>query len=166
MPERGSDAAIVRLLEGGELWGLELDTAYRVFAATIEPPSGSHPDGEPEDRRLQLLLFPTSELRVVLERRLEEGLRIETFEVDQLAAVGAALGGAVVGEVTLDGATPDLARLSLHARSDAPDGRAHTLGFRAVATSGEALTLLAWFDDLQLRRPDGSDIDPGTLTLD
>lgn len=146
-------------LDGGCLWGLELDTRYRVLAGTVEPLAEHHPYGEAPDRRLQLLLFPCSIIRARLVRTEGDGRQvIERFEVDQLVDVVDRLDGAVMHGPLFDLPEPDWGpEVSLRGESSAPDGRAHT--FRVhLEDERRSLDLYATFDDIQVLTPGGEDV--------
>ncbi len=145
------------VLDGATCWGAELDTTYRVLAVTVEPRPDRHPDGDVDDRRLQLLLHPCSE---VAARLLHDGSTVEQFGVDQLVAVVDRLDGPVLhapvvsadpqplsGELSLEGA----ANLTVQ------DGRRHAALFE-LAGEDRTLVLRVTYDELELRRPDGSSV--------
>ena len=147
------------VLDGAACWGAELDTTYRVLALTVEPTADRHPDGAVEDRRLQLVLHPCSEIQA---RLLHAGTAIEQFGVDQLVTVVDRLGGARLSSpvVTADPA-PLVGELSLEgaAQPMVSDGRIHAA--LISLTGGEReLTLRATYDEAELRRPDGSSVAP------
>lgn len=99
-----------------------------------------------------LLTRPTAEGRVAIER----------FEEAQLPLVVDRFDGPVPDDVTVDGATPEpgswAPELSLEGISNAPDGRMHTLELFLTGPEGRRLRLAAWFDEAELRRPDGSTV--------
>lgn len=146
-------------LDGACLWGLELDTRYRVLAGTVEPLAEHHPYGDAPDRRLQLLLFPCSVIRARLVRTESDGRKVvERFEVGQLVDVVDRLDGAVMHGPVFDLAEPDWGSdVSLRGESSAPDGRAHS--FRVHLERDErSLHLYATFDDVQILTPEGDDV--------
>ena len=155
---------IDEVLDGAVCWGAELDTTYRVLALTVEPQPGRHPEDVtdpegPEDRRLQLVLHPCSEVQA---RLVHDGTTIEQFGVEQLVAVVDRLGGAELSSPVVTADTPPLVGdLSLEgaAQPMVQDGRTHTA---LVELAGEerVLTLRATYDEAELRRPDGSSIAP------
>lgn len=155
-------ADLPTLLRRSRWWGLELETGYRVLAGTVEPPAELHPEGPAAaDRRLQVVLHPVSRVAVLLTRRGNDGqVTIEQFEQPQLPLVVDRLDGPVPDELTVDGPTPDpgawAPELSLEGASNAPDGRRHTLELSLPGGDGRRLRLAAWFDEVELRRPDGS----------
>lgn len=150
-------------LDGACLWGLELDTRYRVLAGTVEPLAEHHPYGDAPDRRLQLLLFPCSVIRARLLRKEDAGGHvIERFEIGQLVDVVDRLDGAVMNGPFFD--RPEAqwgSDVSLRGESSAPDGRAHRFQVR-LERSPRTLELYATFDDIQVLTPDGEDV-PITL---
>lgn len=155
--------ALDKGLDGACLWGLELDTRYRVLAGTVEPLAEHHPYGDAPDRRLQLLLFPCSVIRARLVRDGDGGKRvIERFEVGQLVDVIDRLDGAVMHGPLFDLPEPDWGSdVSLRGESSAPDGRAHN--FQVRLERGErTLELYATFDDVQVLTPESEDV-PITL---
>lgn len=150
------------VLDGATCWGAELDTTYRVLALTVEPIAERHPDGEVEDRRLQLVLHPCSEVQARLVHDGPDGTAVEQFRVDQLLAVVDRLGGPrlsrpvvtadpppLTGELSLEGATGPMVA----------DGRTHTALVELMGERRE-LSLRATYDEVELRRPDGSAIAP------
>lgn len=153
------------LLDGARLWGMELDTRYRVLGLTVEPPAGRHPDGDVADRRLQVVAHPVGRIAASLLRVGGDGpASIEAFSAEQLPLVVDRLDGPVLRAPVLDGPPPDPLRwapqLSLEGASTAPDGGSHHLEV-AVSGGGRRLRLAAWFDVVELRRPDGSVVEPG-----
>lgn len=153
------------VLDGAVCWGAELDTTYRVLALTVEPRPGRHPDEAAgrgiDDRRLQLVLHPCSEVQA---RLVHDGSAIEQFGVGQLVAVVDRLGGARLASPVVTADPPPLTGdLSLEgaAQPMVQDGRAHAA---LVTLEGEerVLTLRATYDEAELRRPDGSSIAPPT----
>lgn len=153
---------IEHALEGAALWGAELDTRYRVLAATIEPDeAGASSLGieHAADLRLQMLIHPVSVVLAVLLRTDQEPAQLLTFEADNLIGVTTAFGGRPL-ETPLFGRpepTPGswAPQWSLEGRSSAPDGRANTLTLE-VADDRAHLRLFARFDDLTLRSADGA----------
>lgn len=150
------------VLDGAVCWGAELDTTYRVLALTVEPDPGRHPDGDVEDRRLQLVLHPCSEVAARLVHAGPDGRVVEQFTVDQLVAVVDRLDGPELSApvVTADPA-PLVGDLSLEgaARATVMDGRRHAALFE-LAGGDRVLTLRATYDEVELRRPDGSTVAP------
>lgn len=162
---------IGELLAGARVWGLELETGFRVLAATVEVDGDRHPDGPAvEDPRLQVLFHPVSRVAALLTRADPDGpLAIERFGEAQLPLVVDRFDGPVPARVVLD-AGPDpttwAPELSLEGASTAPDGRSRDLELVLDGPEGRSLRLAAWFDEVELRRPDGSTIGPaGPLGL-
>ncbi len=152
------------LLDGARLWGCELDTTYRVLAATVEPQVDRHPDGEVEDRRLQVLFHPVQRVAASLVRVAEDGrATIERFDQAALPAVVDRFDGPELTGPLVDGPVPDPSswapELSLGGTSTAIDGRSHHLELAVSGADGRRLRLAAWFDEVEVRRPDGSTVD-------
>lgn len=182
----GSLADLERVLDRAALLGLELDTRYRVLAATLEPTPDRYPWGsgvggiEVVDRRVQLLVSPVSTILGSLRRQVtaDEGTRTEvyTFTDDQLVDVASAFDGAAVAGPVFDRPEPRpgswAPEWSLEGRSTAGDGVAHTLtlSVRHDDGAGElALDVFARFDEVQVKDPFGTDLfassPPGGLDL-
>lgn len=158
-------APIDDLLADARVWGLELETGFRVLAATVEVEPDRHPDGpEVEDPRLQVLLHPVSRVAALLTREDPGGpVAIERFGEAQLPLVVDRFDGPVPSRVVLDGRPDPTAwapELSLEGASNAPDGRRHDLELTLDGPEGRRLRLAVWFDDIELRRPDGTAIGP------
>ena len=150
---------IDEVLDGATCWGSELDTTYRVLALTVEPTADRHPDGAVEDRRLQLVLHPCSEVQA---RLVHAGRAIEQFGVGQLVAVVDRLGGAHLSSPVVTADPPPLTgELSLEgaAQPMVADGRTHA-ALVTLAGGERELTLRATYDEAELRRPDGSRVAP------
>lgn len=146
------------VLDGATCWGAELDTTYRVLAVTVEPLPGRHPDGDVADRRLQLLLHPCSE---VAARLVHDGSTVEQFGVGQLVAVVDRLDGPVLHAPVVSADAPPLTgELSLEGAANltVQDGRTHAALFE-LAGEDRTLTLRVTYDELELRRPDGSSLE-------
>ena len=162
-----SAAALDRLdaiLEGARLWGVELDPAYRVAAVTVQVASDRHPSGEGRgDDRLQLLLHPVADVQASLRRSTPDGHVVETFDVEQLAAVVGRFDGPVLSGPLFDLPEPAPGdwgpRFSLGGRSKALDGRAHAVTFHADDGRGRVLDVRLTFDDVTVRDPEGHDLD-------
>lgn len=155
--------ALDKGLDGASLWGLELDTRYRVLAGTVEPIAEHHPYGDAPDRRLQLLLFPCSVIRARMTRQDADGNKvIERFEVGQLVDVLDRLDGPVMHGPFFDRRGPEWgSEVSLRGESSAPDGRSHTFRVR-LERDERTLELYATFDDVQVLTPESEDV-PITL---
>jgi hypothetical protein len=162
--------AIEAILEGSTVWGLELDTEYRVLAGTFEVAVGRHPVGPVRDRRLQVLAFPVSEILASLRRTDEDGSRrVERFTVDQLLEVSEAVAGAVVHGPMFRQPRPAPGAWgpepSLRGQSNAPDGRSHSLTLHLAAPEGGVtLDLRVTFDEITLRTPEGRDLTQAELS--
>lgn len=150
---------IDHVLDGATCWGAELDTTYRVLAATIEPLPARHPDGDTLDGRLQLVLHPCSE---VAARLVHRGTTLERFSVDRLVQVVDRLDGPVLTAPVVTADVPPLGgELSLEgaARPMVQDGRTHAALFE-LEGGERRLTLRVTYDQAELRRPDGSTVAP------
>ncbi|MEX1177825.1 MAG: hypothetical protein WEB09_05140 [Nitriliruptor sp.] len=174
------------VLIGAGLLGLELDTKFRVLAATFEPEVERYPWSEGAagvevvDRRVQVLVSPLSTILGSLRRQVEgsEGVRTEvyTFTEEQLVDVVAAFDGAPVEAPLFGRPEPRpgtwAPEWSLQGRSTAGDGvtRTLTVSVRHDDGAGElGLDLFARFDELQVKDPFGTDLfelrPPGILDL-
>lgn len=146
---------IDEVLDGATCLGVELDTTYRVLAATLEPRADRHPEPGADDTRVQLVLHPCSE---VAARLLHDGSTVEQFGVTQLLAVVEALDAPTLRApiVTAD-APPLTGELSLEGAANATvrDGRTHVAQFE-LAGADRTLVLRVTYDEAELRRPDGS----------
>jgi hypothetical protein len=153
--------ALERLLAGSPLLGLELDTKFRVLAATVEPPADRHPREGADDRRLQVLAHPVSTLLGALQREVDDQPRIETFETEQLSDVAAAFAGAPLQAPVLGRPEPRPGewgpQFSIQGRSTAPDGRSRTVTF-AVSTGDAHLRVFARCDVVEVRDAEGHDV--------
>lgn len=155
--------AVEALLDGAALLGAELDAKYRVLALTVEVDPGRHPDRRLDDRRLQVLVHPASTFVVSL-RVHDDNPRIEAFLIDQLPDVVHALDGPVIEGPVFGAPEPAAGEWgpepSVQGRSSAPDGNLRTLRVE-VASGVRRFGLFATFDDVEVRRPDGTDVDFG-----
>ncbi|GGI04845.1 hypothetical protein [Egicoccus halophilus] len=154
--------ALEDALVGARLWGLELDTRYRVLAATLELDADRYPWGEVDDRRVQLLVHPVSTVLASLRSTADDGRRqLHTFDEGQLVDVAAALGGLRVDSPLFGRPEPGPGewgpRFSLEGRATTGDGTRHTL---TIAVRGDdlELDLFASFDNLELKAPDGREL--------
>ncbi|MBW3662968.1 MAG: hypothetical protein KY469_07705 [Actinobacteria bacterium] len=163
-----SAAALDRLdavLEGARLWGVELDPAYRVAAVTVEVAPERHPtagEGRGDDR-LQLLLHPVADVHASLRRSTPEGQVVETFGVEQLAAIVDRFDGPVLSGPLFDLPEPGPGawgpQFSLEGRSKALDGRAHAVTFHVDDGRGRVFDLRLTFDDVVVRDAAGDEIE-------
>lgn len=155
--------ALEQVLGGATLLGLELDTRYRVLAATIEPAPDRHPVPDEEDRRLQVLAHPVSTVLGVLTRDTDQGPAIVTFEAEQLVDVASALAGTTLQAPVVGRREPQPGewgpQWSLQGRSTAPDGRTTTVTYEA-ADEEARLRLFARCDHIELRDPTGEAVHP------
>lgn len=168
-------AALDAVLDGAALLGLELDTRYRVLAATLEPTADRYPWGRGTagvailDRRVQVLVSPVSTILGSLRRRVptDDGGRTEvyTFTDEQLVDVVGAFDGAPVEGPLFGRPEPRpgswAPEWSLQGRSTAGDGVANTItvSVRHDDGAGElALDVFARFDEVLVRDPFGNDL--------
>lgn len=152
----GTDAVggLVRIATGAAWWGAELDPRYRVLALTIEPTGDGYPAREvPADARLQVLLHPVN--AITLTHRRDGDL--VPADVEDLLPVVERLEGAPVTAAAMLEPGPWAVTTSLAGRSDAPDGRTHGLWLRA-RTASEQVDLHVTFDEVEIRRPDGTSV--------
>jgi hypothetical protein len=153
--------ALERLLAGARLLGLELDTKFRVLAATVEPDEGAHPLGDVDDARLQVLAHPVSTFLGALQRQVDDRAHIETFETEQLSDVAAAFAGEPLQAPVLGRPEPRPGewgpQFSIQGRSTAPDGRSRTLTY-AVSTGDAQLRVFARCDVIEVRDPEGNEV--------
>ena len=145
--------ALEPVLDGARLWGVELDTRFRVLAATFEPDAGRFAWDHIDDRRIQLLCFPVSTILASLRRESDGQRAVLEFDAEQLLDVVAAFDGARVEGPLFGQPEPQPGswgpQFSLHGRSTAPDGVRHTLTV-ALRHEDLALDVFARFDELQL----------------
>ncbi|MFT5223709.1 MAG: hypothetical protein ACI867_002033 [Glaciecola sp.] len=159
MPAKASVLAALQRLLDGSLWlGAELDLTYRVLSLTIEVPEGSDTliSGQ-GDRRCQILLSPSSQVAACL-RVAGDPARVETFEVEQLADVVAAMGHPALSGQMIGAAEPtDWPAISVEGRSKALDGVTHRILLETTA-GDRSLSLFARFDDVEVRDPSGEPV--------
>lgn len=144
------------LLWSGPVWGAEIDTRFRVLALTVEPPAGVHPDPAADDRRLQVLLHPVSQVAASLLEHTDDGAVVRRFDETQLPDVVSAFDGAVTTTDPLPGAPADLdalaPRLSMRGHASVGDGIGDHLHLHLVADD-LSLELWASFDEVEVRGP-------------
>ena len=144
------------VLDGAAVLGAELEPRFRVLAMTLEPTADRWP--QPDDRRVQVLCFPVSTILASLRRLTDEDPTLLTFEIDALADVVAAFGGACVSAPLFGRPEPRQGqwgpRYSLEGRSNAPDGTRTTITVGLRAEDLE-LDLFARFDDVEVRDANG-----------
>lgn len=163
VPVGGGDLrALEARLDGAALWGLELDSRFRVLAATFEPRAEAHPRRDVPDRRLQVLFYPVGELKASLRRHdLEGGVHVETFTDEQLVDVVDSFGGVEVPAPFFDQPDPSEQwppRLSLQGQSIAPDGTAHSLTLTLAGEGGRRFDFHVTFDAVRVMDPEGREI--------
>lgn len=164
-PGKASLAALEHAFDSAALWGLELDSKFRVLAATLEPTperyAWADDGGAVDDRRVQLLCFPVSTILGSLRRESDEGRELLEFSEEQLVDVVAAFDGARVSSPLFGQPEPRpgqwAPRFSVQGRSSAPDGTRRTITL-SLRHDDLALDLFARFDDLELKGPDGADL--------
>lgn len=171
MPESAEVDVLRDVTQDAPVLGAELDTTYRVLAVTVEPPAASHPEPQVDDRRLQILLHPVSRLAAVYADTSSTPPVLHRFSEAQLVDVVSTFDGSV-GEWRVDGPEPDPAswapELSMEGASNALDGRRHHATVELGSDDGRRLRLAVWFDEVEVKRPDGSTLvasaPPGPLT--
>jgi hypothetical protein len=153
--------SVERLLSESRLVGMELDTRFRVLAATVEPAPGTDPRGDVEDPRVQLLAHPVSTFLGALQRDVDGQPRLETFETEQLADVASTFAGEPLQAPVLGRPEPRPGewgpQFSIQGRSTAPDGRSRTVTL-AVSTGDAHLRIFARCDVVELRDAAGDEI--------
>lgn len=153
-------------LNESDLLGFEVDANRRVAAATFRvltlPKSGP----APEDRRVQMLFSPIGRVAASLRhgRWDDASAPVERFELSQLLDVVQRFGGQpIYGWEFFDQPENKLAkwgnRLSLDWRGGS-DGlsRSITVFQESFGPEQAILDLCVWFDELQVRRPDGETV--------
>jgi hypothetical protein len=163
------------VLDRAALLGIELDTRYRVLAATFEPVAERYPWAAGTggvvvvDRRVQVLLSPISTVLASFRRRVTtaDGGRTEVYTVreDQLTDVVAAFDDAPAEGPLFGKPEPRpgswAPAWSLQGRSTAGDGTAHTvtISVRHDDGGGElAFDLFARFDEVRVKDPFGTEL--------
>jgi hypothetical protein len=151
-------------LNEADLLGFEVDPRRRIAAATFRvltlPPDGPLPD----DRRAQMIFRPVGRVAASLRngRWDDEAAEVVPFGIADLLAVVQSFGGnPIYGWEFFDvhkTALDRLAgRLSLDWRSG-DDGLSRSISLSQESGAGPPrhLDLWAWFDNIEVRRPDGS----------
>lgn len=155
-------AALERRLDGAALLGAELDLRYRVLGLTFELPEPEALGLDAADPRLLVLLSPCAELQALLTDADGGRTVIRRFDTEQLPDVVATLGEPPVSAPLFGSGPPSLAHqvpeLSLHGRSDAPDGRTHRIELVVDDRATLVLRLAASFDEVELRDPSGAEL--------
>lgn len=143
-------------MDEAALLGLELDTRYRVLAATVEPPVD---DAEPStsDGRIQIALYPCSVFETRLVRSVpDDAAVLERFSLEQLLDVVVALDAPRLYDIEFDGPSPSWREVSLEGRSQAADGHRHRLSF-AASRETRTLEVHATFDEVRIGAARGTD---------
>lgn len=154
-------ATVAALVTGAPVLGAEIDLGYRVLAITIEPAPEAHPEPDADDARLQVLFHPVARVAAVLADTSQTPPVLRRFTEDHLVDVVAALDGRP-GEWRFDGPPPQpetwAPELSMDGASTAPDGRSHHAVLDLDDPAGLRLRLAVWFDEVDVKRPDGSTV--------
>lgn len=154
-------ARLEAVLDRALLLGAELDTRYRVLAATAEPSKDRYAWGQVDDRRVQLLLHPVSTVLVSLRRESESRRELLTFDIAELLTVVEALDGPPLRGPVFDRPQPRQGAwgpgYSLEGRAGAIDGMAHTCTFEAQ-TEELRFGLFVRFDVIELKNPEGDEL--------
>lgn len=146
------------------LLGAEVDAERRVAAVTLDVLTLPSEGPPPEDSRVQLILHPVG--RVAASWRMgswdDPNAEVVPFPLERLLEVVQSFGGQpIYGWEFLDAHDKDMARLrrrlSLDWRSG-EDGLSHSLSLFQESASRKVqhLDLFLWFDELVVRRPDGT----------
>jgi hypothetical protein len=151
-------------LNEADLLGFEVDAGRRIAAATFGVLS-LPPEGPPaEDRRVQMLFRPIGRVAASLRNGLwnDEQAEVVQFLLSELLDVVRSFGGQpIYGWEFFDTHDKELSRwgdrLSLDWRSGS-DGLSRSIAVFQASGAGpdRHLDLCVWFDDLEVRRPDGT----------
>jgi hypothetical protein len=151
-------------LNEADLLGVEVDPARRIAAATFRALTLPVDGPPPPDSRVQILFRPVGRVVASLRNGRWDDMAAEVvpFEVTDLLSVVQRFGGQpIYGWEFFDVHDKELARwgkrLSLDWRSGS-DGlaRSITVFQESAQHAVQHLDLCIWFDDLEIRRPDGS----------
>ena len=155
-------------LNEADLLGFEVDPARLIAAATFRvltlPTEGPPPD----DRRVQMLFRPVGRVAASLRNGFwnDEAAEVVPFVLSELLSVVQSFGGQpIYGWKFFDIHDKELAqwgnRLSLDWRSG-PDGLSRSIAVfqESGAEPARHLDLCVWFDELEVRRPDGVVVPP------
>lgn len=161
-PNAAAIDALDAALTGAALLGLELDSRFRVLAATLELTPDHFPWGNDavtgDDRRVQLLCSPVSTILGSLVDVAEERISVLTFTADHLVDVVASLDSPCISSPVFGRPEPRpgqwAPRFSLEGRSSASDGRSTTITLEA-ATNTLRFALFARFDVVEIRNANG-----------
>jgi hypothetical protein len=152
-------------LNESDLLGFEVDAARRIAAATFRVltlPGGPPPD----DCRVQMLFHRVGRVAASLRNGLwnDEAAEVVPFALRELLSVVQSFGRQpIYGWEFFDIHDKQLAlwgnRLSLDWRSG-PDGLSRSITVFQSSGAGPArhLDLCVWFDELEVRRPDGTGV--------
>ncbi len=151
-------------LNDSELLGFEVDPARRIAGATFRVLTLPADGPPPEDRRVQLPFRPVGRVAASLRNGLwnDETAEVVPFALGELLGVVQGFEGQpVYGWEFFDVHDGELARwgnrLSLDWRSGA-DGLSRSIAVFQSSGAGTPrhLDLCIWFDELEIRRPDGA----------
>jgi len=151
-------------LNEADLLGFEVDPARRIAAATFRVLTLPAEGPPPEDRRVQILLRPVGRVAASLRngRWDDKAAEVVPFSLSELLEVVQSFGGQpVYGWEFFDIHEKDSVkwanRLSLDWQSGA-DGLSRSNSVFQESSAGPArhLDLCVWFDELEMRRPDGT----------
>jgi len=150
-------------LNEADLLGFEVDAERRLAAATFRVLTLPIDGPPPEDSRVQMLFRPIGRVAASLRNGVwhDEAAEVVEFALSELLGVVQSFGGQPIYGWKFfdlhDKAPPTWAsRLSLDWRSGA-DGLLHTISvFQECAGPARHLALCVWFDELEVRRPDGT----------
>jgi hypothetical protein len=153
-------------LNEADLLGFEVDPARRMANATFRVLTLPAAGPPPADRRVQMLFRPVGRVAASLRNGFwnDEAADVVPFSLAELLGVVESFGGyPIYGWEFFDVHDRELARwgnrLSLDWRSE-PDGLSRSISVFQSSNGGPArhLDLCVWFDELEVRRPDGSTI--------
>ena len=152
-------------LNEADLLGFEVDPDRRLAAATFRvltlPATGPPPD----DARVQMLFRPVGRVKASLRNGLwnDEAAEVVPFALSELLGVVQVFGGLpIYGWEFFDLHKKEppkwASRLSLDWQSGS-DGLLHSISvFLEGAAPTRHLELCVWFDELEVRRPDGTPV--------
>jgi hypothetical protein len=153
-------------LNEADLLGFEVDPGRRIANATFRVLTLPAEGPPPADRRVQMLFRPVGRVAASLRNGFwnDEAAEVVPFSLAELLGVVESFGGyPIYGWEFFDVHDRELARwgnrLSLDWRSGA-DGLSRSISVFQCSNGGPVrhLDLCVWFDELEVRRPDGSTI--------